>query len=110
MDFKVGEPERGPYSGNDYADMLINRLERAHELVRYQLQITASRMQECYDRKVHVQKFKPGYEVYVLNLRLYQGRCPKWVSRFSDIAKVVKRINNVTYQVACHLRGRRNTR
>jgi len=101
VDFKVGAPKRGPYSVNDYADVLINRLEQAHELVRDQLQITASRMQDWFDRKVHVQKFNPGDEVYVLNLRLYQGRCPKWVLRYSDIATVVKKINSVTYEIVC---------
>jgi hypothetical protein len=76
IDFKLGTLEREPYSVNDYADLLVNRLEEAHELVREQLQVTANRMKEWYDKKVHSVHFNVGDEVFVLNLRLYPGRCP----------------------------------
>ena len=101
VDLQMGRADRTAYSVNDYADALITRLEEAHELARSQLRVTASRMQDWYDKKVHVQDFRPGDEVYVLNLRMYQGRCPKWVRRYSDIATVTRRINNVTYEVTC---------
>ena len=92
-------PQRGNYSTNDYANVLLNRLEDAHSLAREHLRITASRMQDWYDKKVHVQEFKPRNEVYMLNLRLYQGRCPKWILRYTDTAIVQKKINQVTYVV-----------
>ena len=72
MDFKLGAEERTPYSVNDYADTLLQRLEGAHALTRDHLHTTASRMSDWYDQKVKVQEFKPGDEVYVLNLRLNQ--------------------------------------
>ena len=50
---------------------------------------------------VKVQSFEPGDEVYVLNLRSFQGRCPKWIRRYRDVAVVVQKINNVTYKVKC---------
>ena len=56
-------------------------------------------MSSWYDQKVKAQEFAPGDEVYVLNLRLYQGKCPKWVRRYSDVATVIRRINQVTYIV-----------
>ena len=56
---------------NDYADLLINRLEGAHELVREHLGVTAQRMQDWYDRKVHVQHFDVDDQVYILNLHMY---------------------------------------
>ena len=62
---------------NDYADVLQNRLEDAHSLTREHLRVTAFTMEDWYDKKVYLQEFKPGDEVYVLNLRLYEGRCPK---------------------------------
>ena len=40
-----------------------------------------------------------GDEVYVLNLRLYQGHCPKWLKRYADTAVVMRRINQVTYLI-----------
>ena len=58
MDFKLGNEEKGNYSTNDCADLLLNMLEDAHSLAREHLQGTASRMQDWYDKKVHVQKFK----------------------------------------------------
>ena len=53
-----------------------------------------------------VQEFNPGDEVYVLNLRLYQRRCPKWLRRYSDVATVVHRVNQVTYVVRGDWRSR----
>ena len=40
---------RGLYSVNDYADLLINLLEGAHEIVREHVGVAASRMQDQYD-------------------------------------------------------------
>ena len=106
VDFKLGVEDRTPYSVNDYADVLMRRLEGAHFLTREHLRITASRMSDWYDRKVKVQEFSPGDEVYVLNLKLYQGRCHKWLRRYSDVATVVRRINTVTYVVRGNWRTR----
>ena len=101
VDFKLGNDERANYSPNAYADLLLNRLEDAHSLTREHLQVTASRMQDWYDKKVHLQEFQPGDEVYVLNLWLYQGRCLKLICWYTDMATVVKRINEVTFVVRC---------
>ena len=56
-------------------------------------------MSNWYDKKVCVQTFQPGDEVYVLNLRLYQGLCPKWLNKYADTAIMIKRINQVTYLI-----------
>ena len=53
IDFQLDTEEHTPYSINDYASMLVNRLERAHELAREQLQITVSQMNDFYDKNVH---------------------------------------------------------
>ena len=39
--------------------------------------------------------------MYVLNLRTYQGRTPKFLRRYSDVAVVMQRLNQVTYKVKC---------
>jgi len=70
-------------------------METAHELVRQHLGTAANRMSDWYDKKVHTQTFLPGDQVFVLNLRQYKGRCPKWMRRYSHIATVKKKINNV---------------
>ena len=76
VDFKLGN-DTVHSSTNDYADLLLSQLESAHSLTRKHLQVTASRMRDWYDKRVHAQEFQPGDEVYVLNLRLYQGHCQK---------------------------------
>jgi len=91
------EHMRTAYSANDYADLLMTRLERAHELVRTHLGVSSQRMKDWFDKKVRAQTFRVGDEVYVLNLRLYKGRAPKWMRQYSQIAVVQKRLNNVTY-------------
>ena len=86
VDFKLEVEDRTPYSVNDYADAFMRRLEGVHSLIREHLRTTASRMSDWYDQKVKVQEFAPGDEVYLLNLRLYQGKCPKWLRRYSEVA------------------------
>ena len=99
VDIQLGEQGAEPKSVNEYAHTLLSRLEKAHELTRSHLHTNATRMSEWYDKMVRVQTFNPGDEVYVLNLRLYQGCCPKWLKRYTDTAIVVKKINQVTYMI-----------
>ena len=79
MDVDIQLEDKGaePKSVNEYAHILLIRLEKAHELTRNHLHTSAARMSDWYDKKVRVQTFQTGDEVYVLNLRLYQGRCFK---------------------------------
>jgi len=68
------EPTRTAYSANDYADLLVSRLERAHELVRTHFGVASRRMKDWFDKKVSAQTFRVGDEFCVLNLRLYKER------------------------------------
>src|SRR2546425_2788438 len=52
VDFQVGSAPRERYSVNDYADLLINRLEEAHQLARDHLHTAALRMKDWHDKKV----------------------------------------------------------
>jgi len=58
-------------------------------------------MNDWYDKKVNVQSFAAGDEVYFLNIRLYKGRSPKWMRGYSHMATVVKRLKKVTDQLQC---------
>ena len=69
--------------------------------MREHLGVASSSMQDWYDRKVHVQHFNVGDEVYILNLRMYQGKCPKWIHKYSYTRLIVKKINIVTYVIHC---------
>jgi len=95
------EAKRTAYSVNDYADLLVKRMEKAHEVVRGHLSTAACRMCDWYDEKVRTQTFEVGDEVYVLNLLLHKGRSLKWMRRYSHVATVKKRLNHVTYQLHC---------
>jgi len=97
----MGENKRVAYSVNDYADLLMKRMETAHELVRQHLGTTANKMSEWYNKEVHTQSFIPCDQVFVLNLRQYKGQCPKWMRRYSHAATVKKKINDVTYKLYC---------
>ena len=99
VELRFGNEDRLVYSANAYVDLLFNGLDSAHALTRDHLQITTSGMNDWYDKKIRAQDFQPRDEVYVLNLRMYQGRCPKWLCWYSDVATVVKKINQVTYVV-----------
>jgi len=97
VEFQINcESTRTAYSMNDYADLLVNRLEKAHEIVRTHLGTAAAGIKDWYNKKVHTQFFEVGDEVYVLNLRFYKGLSPKWMRHYSHVATVMKRFNNVT--------------
>ena len=100
VDLLLDSPRDEPRSVNDFAAMLIERLETAQQLVRDNLQTTAQRMRCWYDRKVHLKVFQEGDEVYVLNLRRYANRSPKWMRKYSDVGIITEKINDVTYKVA----------
>src|SRR5258708_14387309 len=101
IDLQLGGEGKTQYSVNDYADLLVNRLEYAHQVARDHLHVTASRMKDWYDKKVHVKQFLAGDEVYILNQRVYPGRCPKWVRGYSYKGVIVERVNNVLCRVKC---------
>ena len=101
VDFKLGTEDQTAYSVNAYTNVLLKRLEGAYTLTREHLQTTATRMSDWYNQKVKVQELMPGDEVYVLNLRLYQSRYPKWLRRYSDVATVIREVTDVVRGDAC---------
>ena len=103
VDLQLGSEAtaRQPYSTNEYADLLVTRLETAHELARHCLKSSATRMKDWYDKKVHVKRFEVGDEVFILNMRTYEGRCPKWVRSYSYRGIIEGVVNDVTYRVYC---------
>ena len=50
---------------------------------------------------MHVKRFEIGDEVYILNMRNYEGRCPKWVRSYSYRGIIEGVVNDVTYRVYC---------
>jgi len=101
IDLQLGGEGKTQYSVNDYADLLVNRLEYAHQVARDHLHVVASRMKDWYDKKVHVKHFLPGDEVYILNQRIYPGRCPKWVRSYTYKGTVNHQVNECVFNIHC---------
>ncbi len=81
--------------------MLVDRLERSHDLARQHLKQAAKRMKSWYDRRVKKEAFTVGEQVRILNLRLYPKLTSKWYQKLSDRGTITRKINDVTYEVKC---------
>ena len=74
-------------------------MHQAHALVRKRLQRFGERMKRDYDRKVNEKSLQPGQPVWVLNLRAFKGRCPKWERRYQGPYLILEKLNDVNYRV-----------
>jgi hypothetical protein len=80
----------------------------AHQLARESLQGAALQAKRYYDAMVRPQIFHPGDAVLVYYPRRRQRHYPKWQRLFSLEAKVVSRVNDITYVVQiAHTRQRK---
>lgn len=99
LDVAMGNPRSDQGEVSQYAKILLEKMHQAHALVRERLFLHGERMKRAYDRKVHEKSFSPGQRVWVLNLRAYKGRCPKWERRYQGPYLVLEKINDVKYRV-----------
>jgi hypothetical protein len=83
----------------EFASEVIERMTFAHQLARETLQGTAMQAKRYYDAMVRPQVFHPGDAVLVYYPRRRQRHFPKWQRLFSMEAKVVSRVNDITYVV-----------
>jgi len=75
------ETER-PTCYASHADELIDRMRRAHTLVREQLGVAAVRNKRNYDMRVRPQHYSQGQWVYYFNPRKIQSRQDKWRRKY----------------------------
>ena len=80
-----------------YTADLLRRMQLAHDLVRETLHRQAVTMSDWYNRRVRPASFSLGDTVRVFNDSVKPGLCPKWSNSYSDVATVVKQLNDVTY-------------
>jgi len=83
----------------EYASYVAEKLERANEAVRNNLNQVWNASSKWYNRKVKPKSFNVGDEVRVYYPRKYTGRTPKWQNFYSTVAVVVKKMNDATYLV-----------
>jgi hypothetical protein len=84
-----------------YARHVTDTLEKAYDLVRAQLQVSAENNRKWYNRKFNEVKFTVGQKVRVFIPRKQQGKNPKLESFYKSLATVVKCVNDVTYLLSC---------
>jgi len=99
IDFLLSNNEPLSISVPEYTSNVVNRLERAHALVREHLSITAERSSTWYNSHVQKHTFGEGDRVRVHYPRRYKGKSPKWQSFYKTEGVVTKRLNDVTYVV-----------
>jgi len=99
LDIVLGTPDRQKYAVSEYARILLNNMRRAHTHVREKLFKCNQRMKRDYDAKVNERQFSPGQMDWVLNPRIFRGRCPKWERRYQGPYLVLKKLNDVNYVI-----------
>ena len=98
IDVMMGQPDESK-DELDYVQGLRKRLEDAYDVAREHLQSSADRQKRYYDVRAHENPYKSGDLVWTMNKSRKKGRCPKMQMRWLGPLVVLKRLNDVTYQV-----------
>ena len=84
---------------NEFVKDLENNIQESHRLVREQLKQQVGRMKRYYDLKLHVQQYKPGDAVYILNTATVKGQNRKLGAPWKGPGVVEQRITSYLYRV-----------
>lgn len=100
VDVMIGQPGNSEVKDElEYVRGLRERLEDAYDLAREQLQKSAVRQKRYYDVRANEQPYEPGDLVWTMNKSRRKGKSPKLQMRWLGPLVVLKRLNDVTYQV-----------
>ena len=103
---KVPPPGEGEQEKGDYALGLRWRLQDAWKRAARNLESSAARQKEYYDRKLFGSPHKPGQAVWLYKSRRKSGVSPKLASRWEGPYLVTDRLAVVTYRIQKGPRGR----
>lgn len=96
IDLMLGRPEGVEYqSTDDYVEMKLTNMERAHQLAREALQSSSARNKIRYDVRVHPKKLQIGDWVWCYSPRRYVGKSPKFQRNYSGPYLVIRRLSPV---------------
>ena len=100
IDVMFGKPDdqSGP-NELDYVQGLRDRLEDAYDVARECLKQSAVRQKRYYDVRANEKPYNSGDLVWTMNKSRRKGRSPKMQMRWLGPLVVLKRLNDVTYQV-----------
>ena len=99
IDFLLPEIKQGQKRLPEYTAEVVERLERASNMVRDHLHAAAESASKWYTHEARPRSFEPADEVRVYYPRRVTGRSPKWQSFFKTEGVVVKKLNDVSYVV-----------
>lgn len=99
LDLLLSDIDESDYTVPEYTYSVIDGLRLCHEIVREQSKCAVDRMSEGFNSHVNPSSFRPEDVVRVYNPRKEIGKSSKWQLHFSDTAKIVKKLNDVTYIV-----------
>ena len=99
MNLLLANPSDEYENHGEFATLMIERMNFAHELARQVLHETALQAKRNYDVKVRPQKFEVGDVVLVYYPRKRRNQYPKWQRLFNAQATVLTRVNDITYIV-----------
>ena len=103
---RVPPPGEGEQEKGDYALGLRGRLQDAWERAARNLESSAARQKEYYNRKLFGSPHKPGQAVWLYKSRRKSGVSPKLASRWEGPYLVTDRLAVVTYRIQKGPRGR----
>ena len=100
IDLAFGTPQdEEEVTPADYAVLLGESIQRAHELARASLKKSTERQKRDYDMKAEKSGFKVGAEVYYFKPKRQAGRFPKFTYQRLGPYRVTERINMVLYKI-----------
>ena len=85
--------------GNEYAEMLQNRLGEVHNFARENIDLNVRGMKQRYDLKSAQKKYPSGSGVWLHTLQRKKGWSPKLSMRWEGPYVVVKHLNDVVLRI-----------
>ena len=80
---------------------MLDRLEKAHHIVRECLGQQALYSASWYNQRVKEKFFEAGEKVRVYNSQRKKGRVPKWQNWYRDVGEIVRKLNDSACLVSC---------
>jgi len=99
LDVVMGNPGPNTTTVSEYATIMLDRLNKAHDLARERLKKMCREVQKNYDPRVKVKEYNVGDRVWVCNPRNFKGRSPKWEIKYKGPFEIIKRLNDVNYVI-----------
>ena len=99
IDRLIDQPLDWPEPSTDYAKWLTEQLQMAWERAGNSYKESASRQKRYYDRNTQEKRHSQGDLVWLHQVRLRKGTCPKLQNPWCGPWMVIDRLSDVTYRI-----------